>query len=213
MNVTCIVLCGGHSRRMGRPKAWLPFGDEFLLQRIVRIVGEAVGKVIVVAAKDQAIPPLPEHARRVDDQIADQGPLGGLAAGLTAVESDCDAVFLTACDVPFLSSSFICRLIDSLSDPSFEAATPFSDRLHPLTSAFRVSARSVIEKQLAESRLRIRELFDVLPTRILQHETFLDIDPNLESLRNINTPDDYTQALTDYNLRHGRNTGAGTVNG
>ena len=195
-----IVLCGGHSKRMGQPKAWLPFGDEFLLQRVVRIVGEAVGRVVVVAAKDQSIPPLPDFARRVDDRVIGQGPLAGLAAGLAAVEGDCELVFLTACDTPFLTPSFIHRLVDSICDPAIQAIVPFTEHFHPLASVFRVSVRPVVEKRLAEGRLRVHELFDELPTRILKREEFADIDLDLESLRNINTPDDYTSALNDFIL-------------
>ena len=36
-----IVLCGGQSKRMGQPKAWLPFGGEFMLARVVRLLGQA----------------------------------------------------------------------------------------------------------------------------------------------------------------------------
>ena len=36
------VLCGGESRRMGRPKAWLAFGNEVMLQRVV---GAAEGRM------------------------------------------------------------------------------------------------------------------------------------------------------------------------
>ena len=45
-----IVLCGGKSERMGRPKLLLPFGDETMLARVVRIVGQVVSPVVVVAA-------------------------------------------------------------------------------------------------------------------------------------------------------------------
>ena len=39
-----VVLCGGESRRMGRPKAWLPFGPERMLQRVVRLGGNCLGR-------------------------------------------------------------------------------------------------------------------------------------------------------------------------
>ena len=42
MRVGGIVLCGGRSSRMGSPKAWLPFGGEPMLARVVRVVCEAV---------------------------------------------------------------------------------------------------------------------------------------------------------------------------
>ena len=35
-----VVLCGGESRRMGLPKADLPFGNELLIERVVRLLGE-----------------------------------------------------------------------------------------------------------------------------------------------------------------------------
>ena len=53
-----IVLCGGHSKRMGQSKAWLPFGKERMLQRVVRILGAVVQPVIVVAAPNQDLPGL-----------------------------------------------------------------------------------------------------------------------------------------------------------
>src|SRR5262245_66661702 len=77
-----IVVCGGHSRRMGRPKDWLPFGTELLLQRVVRTVGEAVEPIVVVAANDQELPPLPSCVEIARDRNRDRGPLEGLAAGL-----------------------------------------------------------------------------------------------------------------------------------
>ena len=54
-----IVLCGGQSKRMGKPKAWLPFGGELMLPRVVRILRTVVAPVVVVAAPDQDLPPLP----------------------------------------------------------------------------------------------------------------------------------------------------------
>ncbi len=45
-----IVLCGGQSKRMGRPKAWLPFGGETMLERVVRLLSEVVHPIVVVAA-------------------------------------------------------------------------------------------------------------------------------------------------------------------
>ena len=80
-----IVLCGGRSSRMGRPKAWLPFGDELMLPRVVRILGAVVSPVVVVAAPDQDVPPLPPEIEIVRDPEEGRGPLQGLAAGLEAV--------------------------------------------------------------------------------------------------------------------------------
>src|SRR6516162_8765549 len=85
-----IVLCGGRSERMGRPKAWLPFGDELLLPRVVRLLRQAVDPVVVVAAPDQDVPPLPDGVAVVRDEAKGRGPLQGLAAGLAALRGQAE---------------------------------------------------------------------------------------------------------------------------
>src|SRR5437588_9723347 len=118
MKVGGLVLCGGRSSRMGRPKAWLPVGDEFMLQRVVRLVGEAVAPVVVVAAPGQEVPPLPEDVAVVRDRVEGRGPLMGLAAGLAALAQSADAAFVTGCDAPLLRPAFVRHLIDQLGRAS-----------------------------------------------------------------------------------------------
>src|SRR5437764_15154428 len=93
-----IVLCGGQSKRMGRPKAWLPFGAELMLPRVVRLLGEAVAPLVVVAAPGQDVPALPPDVTIVRDEEKGRGPLQGLAAGLRALEGRADAAFASSCD-------------------------------------------------------------------------------------------------------------------
>ena len=59
MSLGAVILCGGESKRMGRPKAWLTFGGERMLQRVVRLVANVVDDVAVVAAPGQELPSLP----------------------------------------------------------------------------------------------------------------------------------------------------------
>src|SRR3954468_6744923 len=92
-----IVLCGGQSSRMGRPKAWLPFGDELMLPRVVRLLSEVVRPIIVVAAPERKVPPVPADVQVVRDEAKGRGPLQGLAAGLVALEGQADAAYLSSC--------------------------------------------------------------------------------------------------------------------
>src|SRR5438552_13637 len=98
MHTAGIILCGGQSKRMGRPKAWLPFGNELMLQRIQCILGEVVNPIVVVAAPDQDVPRLPEAVTIVRDAERGRGPLQGLAAGLTALKGRADAAYVSSCD-------------------------------------------------------------------------------------------------------------------
>src|SRR5437660_11396236 len=81
-----IVLCGGQSSRMGRPKAWLPFAGEIMLCRVLRLLGEVpLSPIVVVAAPDQDLPTLPQKVDVVRDSQRGRGPLQGLAGGLAAL--------------------------------------------------------------------------------------------------------------------------------
>jgi molybdopterin-guanine dinucleotide biosynthesis protein A len=195
-----IILCGGRSSRMGRPKAWLPFGDELMLPRIVRIVRGVVDPVVVVAAPGQDVPAVPPGVEIIRDEIEGKGPLGGLAAGLAAIEGAVDAVYLSSCDVPFLKGEFVERVLSFLSPVSGlltpEVAVPrINDYFHPLAAAYRVSVLPQVHELLAADRLRPVFLFDAVPTRIVEPHELADVDPGFRSLQNLNTPDEYAAAL------------------
>jgi molybdopterin-guanine dinucleotide biosynthesis protein A len=194
MNVGGIVLCGGRSSRMGRPKAWLPFAGEIMLPRVVRLLGEVVRPIVVVAAPDQEVPPLPPEIAVVRDEEKGRGPLQGLAAGLTALRGQADAAYLSSCDVPFLQPRFVRRLIDLLDDASI-CVPRVGDYHHPLAAVYRLTVAEAVARLLAENRLRPFFLFEAVPTRVVEAGELTDVDPTFQSLRNLNTPEDYEAAL------------------
>jgi molybdopterin-guanine dinucleotide biosynthesis protein A len=194
-----IVLCGGQSKRMGRPKAWLPFGDEVMLQRVVRILCEVVQPLVVVAAPEQEVPPLPAAVAVVRDEERGRGPLQGLAAGLTALEGRAEAAYLSSCDVPFLQPALVRRLIDLLGDHAI-CVPHVEDYYHPLAAVYRLDVRDTVHRLLREDRLRPAFLFAELPTRIVQPDEIGDVDPMFQSFRNLNTPEDYEAALNRLQL-------------
>jgi molybdopterin-guanine dinucleotide biosynthesis protein A len=193
MRAAGIILCGGQSRRMGRPKAWLPFGGELLLPRVVRLLGEAVHPIVVVAAPDQDLPPLPAAVAVVRDAVKGRGPLQGLAAGLAVLRGRADAAYVSACDVPFLRPAFVRRLIDLLGDHA--ACVPrVGGYHHPLAAVYRLEVADAVARLLAEDRLRASDLFETVPTRTVEAAELAEVDPDLQTLRNLNTPEEYEAA-------------------
>jgi molybdopterin-guanine dinucleotide biosynthesis protein A len=197
MTVGAIVLCGGESRRMGRPKAWLPFGPERMLQRVVRLVREVVGPVVVVAAPGQDLPPLPDGVPIARDPISGRGPLQGIAAGLAALPDSVTLAYATATDVPFLEPAWITRLLELIGDN--DLAIPDVDSyLHPLAALYRrATVRPAVEALLEAGRLRPIFLAEAVRTRIVPPEALRPVDPELRTLRNLNTPEDYHNALVE----------------
>src|ERR1700682_3596240 len=97
MQATLLVLAGGHSRRMGRPKAWLEVGDTVLLRHVVDNLAPAFAEVIVAFAEpEQLEQPVPY--RIVFDRKHSAGPLAGLEAGLLAAHHD--GKFAAGCGMP-----------------------------------------------------------------------------------------------------------------
>lgn len=190
MRVGGIVLCGGRSSRMGAPKAWLPFGGELMLPRIVRLLREAVDPVVVVAARDQDVPLLPHDVRVVRDREDGRGPLAGLAAGLDALSGMADVAYLSSCDVPLLTSAFVKRVVESLGDAAI--AVPRIDGVpQPLAAAYRLELAPAVERLLASGRSRLIDLLEGERVRYLDAGEL----PGIESLRNVNTKDEYEAAL------------------
>jgi molybdopterin-guanine dinucleotide biosynthesis protein A len=180
---------------MGRSKAWLPFGPhEVLLQRIVRILSDVVFPVVVVAAVGQEMPDLPSDVLITRDEREALGPLGGLAAGFSALQGRATAAYATACDVPLLKPDVVRRICESLGD--YDLAIPVESQFpHPLAAIYRLSLEARVRELLAANRLRVRLLLEHARVLEIPVESLRDVDPNLDSFRNVNTPEEYAAAL------------------
>ena len=201
MNRGAVVLCGGKSTRMGVPKAMLPFGNERMLQRVVRLVAEAVSLeyIAVVAAENQQLPPLPTEVTIVRDQREGRGPLEGISAGLRALADQVDAVYATSCDVPLLRHEFVGRMFQLLENHEIAVAREENFH-HPLAAVYRMSVLSQVEQLLAADQLRPYYLFEKVDTRLVDVEQLRTYDPDLDTLKNLNTPEDYLSALAEAGL-------------
>jgi molybdenum cofactor guanylyltransferase len=192
---------------MGRPKAWLPFGGEPLLSRVVGRIAEVAAPIVVVAAPEQDVPPLPAGARIVRDAVSGRGPLQGLLAGLSALDGLCEATFVSSTDAPFLCPELIRRLEALRTEGDHDVAVPRAQgHHHPLAAVYRVSVRAVVQDLLDRDLRRPFFVFERTRTRFVDEADLLAgddlcaVDPHLWSFRNINTPEDYAEALRDAGL-------------
>jgi molybdopterin-guanine dinucleotide biosynthesis protein A len=194
-----IVLCGGKSTRMGVPKATLPFGNETMLERVVRLLGTVVSPIVVVAARDQSLPSLPDEISVTRDEREAKGPLEGIRAGLSALPASIDAAYITSCDVPLLVPEFVERMIELMGDHDI-AVMEIDGFPHPLSAIYRRNTLPHVESLLAADRLRPVFLFDAVRTRRVTPEEMTIVDPQLRTLRNLNTQEDYRAALAEAGL-------------
>ena len=192
--LSAVILSGGKSSRMGRPKALLPFDDKPLIAHLVQRLSQRFADIVVVAAPDQTLPSLP--VTLVHDAVAYQGPVGGICYGLQAVRGT--AAFVTSCDVPFLQLPFIDYLVSQLdhNDRNYDVVVPvWQDRLQPLHAVYRRRVIPHLQEQLAAQRLRPVYLYDSVPTRKVSPTEIKRFDPEGLSFLNMNTQADYQAAL------------------
>jgi molybdopterin-guanine dinucleotide biosynthesis protein A len=179
---------------MGTSKALLPFGDETMLQRVHRLLATVVSPIVIVAAADQSLPDLPADVLVTRDEQQGRGPLEGLRAGLKALPETTDSAYVTSCDVPLLVPDFVGHMIDLLTDHDI-AVMEIDGFPHPLSAVYRRRTLPHVEALLAQNRLRPVFLFEAVPTRRVRPEEMTSADPELLTLRNLNTQEDYREAL------------------
>jgi molybdopterin-guanine dinucleotide biosynthesis protein A len=111
---------------------------------------------------------------------------------MRAIGDRADAALVTATDAPFLHPAFLLGVAAALD--GHQVAVPVSGgREHPLAACWSLSALGAIEDALAAGQLRVRSLLAELDT-VEVDATHLD---HPESLRNLNTPEEYRAALTE----------------
>jgi molybdenum cofactor guanylyltransferase len=191
--VSGIVLAGGRSRRFGSDKLAARVGAGTLLDRSVAVVASIATDVVVVVAprNDRVLAPISGALRIVADPEAHGGPLVGLLTGLEAVDQP--LVVVVGGDMPALRPDVLRLLVRTLaSEPTIGAVVLRSrGALVPLPAAVRTGAATDWTRRLVgDGERRLRSLFERLPTRILEEGEWRPMDPDGETLRDVDRPGD-----------------------
>jgi molybdenum cofactor guanylyltransferase len=203
-----VVVAGGRSTRMGTPKAALEWHSSTLLRRVTGVVARAVdGPVIVVRAPGQELPALDPQVLVREDPQEGRGPMVGLAVGLAAAAEHAPVAFVCSTDLPFLHSAFVTAVLrgfDPLPGAAVESPDVVLPRVgghrQPMAAGYRTALAARVEKLIDANRMRPAYLFEEVTVRQLDEAALLadarlaGADPALDSVFNVNTPDDYRAA-------------------
>src|SRR5262249_9721338 len=97
---------------------------------------------------------------------------------------------------PFLKPAFVRRLVELLGEHHI-CVPRVGEYHHPLAAVYRLSVLDAVARLLSEGRLRPFFLFESVPTRVVTAEELGDVDPDFQSLRTLNAPEDYEAALRE----------------
>jgi molybdenum cofactor cytidylyltransferase len=194
-----LVLAAGESRRMGRPKQLLPFGECTILERVIdTLLSAGVGKVVVVLGHeaDRVRAVLGERpVKAVVNASYRQGMLSSVKCGVHAIDAAYDAVLLALGDQPHIECAVVSEVIRAYrtGDAGIVIPRHGAKKGHPI----------IINLQ------RYREAIVNLPEDVglnaLMQEHADDvrlIDVATEDIiRDIDVPDDYTRELARFTER------------
>jgi len=184
---SAVVLCGGMSSRMGRPKALLPWRGQPMVGHVADVLLQVVDEVVVVTSAELGLDAVDfdKRVRLTIDREPRRGPLAGIRDGLAAMRGD--RAFVSGTDVPHLAPAFVRALL------AFErAVAPEIDgHVQPLAAVYPAGAALVADALLTEERMRPLFLLEALDYKKVAAAAL----PDVESVRGFNTPQAYLAAL------------------
>ncbi len=188
-----VILAGGQSRRMGEDKPFIQLGEHSLIERVAEALAAVFSEVIIVASEkslsDHRYEDLP--FRVFSDQIKNVGPMGGLETALQSVSGK--NVFIAAADMPFLSPKVIQAMLPFSSQ--YDLVIPqLAGRSHPLHAFYSQNCLPAIQARIKSKHWALHRLKDEVTSYLFPEAAFRAIDPKLQSVININTPEDLLSA-------------------
>ena len=189
MKTAAVILAGGMSRRMGRDKAALPFGEETMLSHLVHTYQPHFDLTAVSLNESGRFDTA--GAMEVVDRHPGDGPMAGLEAAF--LDTGADVIFLTGTDLPFGDPALARHLVDTLED--HDICLIRSDKgPEPLFAVYSSRCLPAIGKALEEGRRSMYTVIQQMDTLELPADSLTQFDIG-RILSNVNDPVEYAKAL------------------
>ena len=205
MDRSAIIIGGGSSSRFGEDKGVLKLDNKPLLNHVVDAVKGIVSEVIVVtSSKERAnlyAKMVSFNVRFVIDICESRGPLVGALTGFEAAQGKYS--LLLPFDVPFVSIDVVSLLFELCIGKSAVIPRWPNNQIEPLHAIYHTKqALEAAKKALSNNELDMRAMISKMQgVRYISTLVIEQLDPDLRSFFNINTPLDLKKALTMIKLR------------
>lgn len=186
-NLSCIILAGGQSKRMGNDKAFLDFGGKSFIRTVAEKLSKKCSQLIISANKDWHI--YRNELRGIDfDFVKDMdpyaGPLNAIASTSAFIKND--IVFIATCDTPFLDENIIDYYMSIIG--KYDAVIPIVEKRHqPLNTLYKKTA-TILAKEIYQTRKSLMAWVEMLNYKPIDES---DIANYILTYKSINTKEDY----------------------
>jgi molybdopterin-guanine dinucleotide biosynthesis protein A len=193
LEISCIILAGGKSLRLGHDKVLERVGKTSLLERVISRLEPLSQEIIIVTAEKRNFASLAKYpkVKTARDILPGRGSLGGIYTGL--MKSNTHYNLVVAADMPFLNGALL-RYMIKVSD-GFDFVLPRVNNLYePLHAIYSKNCIIAIESIFKQGKRVIIELFNYVKVRYIETGEVDRFDPQRLSFFNINTKEDLETA-------------------
>ncbi len=194
-SATIGILVGGHSRRMGRPKALIEVEGGTLIERTVAVARQVSENIVLLGEPPFTMPESLADLSVQPDCHADIGPMAGLYSLLFRAPGDW--CLLLSCDMPNLAAPLLKWIVSEAQFGGHEAvvcatrdeADVDAFRVHPCCAAYRASILPRVEEAIVLRDFSMQALLARLNARSIPL-----LDRQARWVENWNAPEDMRRA-------------------
>ncbi len=148
------VLVGGQSRRMGRPKQFVEFGEMTMIEHVVRALSGEVEEVVLLGSGP--VPAALDGLSRAADADSCQGPMAGILGALRSRPGACWVV--APCDLPLLRRTAVRWLVGTRRPGTWAVLPSFEGFVEPLLALYEPESRTLLEEAAAAGEHALHRL-------------------------------------------------------
>jgi molybdopterin-guanine dinucleotide biosynthesis protein A len=197
---SAVVLAGGFSSRFGQDKGVLELANKPLMRHVIDAVSPIVEETIVVTNSEEKIREytkmLSKNVRFVVDLCRSQGPLIGALTGFNAAQGK--YALLVPFDTPFVSREVVSFLFELCVGKAAAIPRWPNEQIEPLHAVYYTKlALEAARQAVDEGKLNMRAMIEKLRgVRYVSTLVIQQLDPDLKTFFNINSPLDLKKALS-----------------
>lgn len=181
-DLTAFVLAGGKSQRMGTEKGLLDLNGKPFVSHICDALVPIVGQEIVIVSSN------PDYDflgyKRIEDMIANKGPVGGLYSALKHSKTKYNLVL--SVDVPLVTAELLEWLVDNHEESYMMTQVQCKEKASPLIAVYDRSMRIILGEYIAGNQLKLCDVIEEV-----NHQTLEVPKKWMAQVQNINTDEDY----------------------
>jgi molybdopterin-guanine dinucleotide biosynthesis protein A len=195
---SAIVLAGGFSSRFGQDKGVLELADKPLIRHVVDAVSPVVDETIIVTSSQERVTQyakvIPADVQFVIDVCESNSPLIGALTGFGYAHGE--YALLLPFDTPFVSKEVVSLLFELCLNRAAAIPRWPNCQIEPLHAVYQTKlALEAAKSAVAEGKLNVRAMIEKLRgVRYISTLVIQQLDPELRTFFNINTPIDLKKA-------------------